>query len=289
MHKTNNSHNKKRNVGLLYEFLVKYISTAVIDKNDQKSSKAIKIIKKHFKPGTELYREFRLINSLVKTTVSSDSVAVSILQEAKTAAKQYDQAKLDHEKSLLIKHINHSLNDENFYDQQINEYKAYATIQTIVNDWRRKDKDISRLAQYEDNLVKWLVSEKNAVNESQTLSEESPGVSRLMLKIMTKKINEKYNNALSNEQKSLVKTYVFSTVNKSPEILQKKLTEIRTNLIKKIDDYSLENPNDQVVNEKMNLVKEQLLNESTAIEDIDDDSVTRFMLYTKLTTEIESE
>ena len=113
------AHNKKRNTGLLYEFLIHTISQALVDDDKRKSSRALKIIKSHFKPGTELYKEFRLINSIMKTTVSVESVASSILGEAKVAARSHDVDSLDREKSLLIRSINHQLNDDHFYDQQI--------------------------------------------------------------------------------------------------------------------------------------------------------------------------
>ncbi len=89
------AHNKKRNTGLLYEFLIKTISQALVDDDKKRSSKALKIVKTHFKPGTELYKEFRLVNSIMKTTVSSEAVASSILNEAKSAARSHDLNALD--------------------------------------------------------------------------------------------------------------------------------------------------------------------------------------------------
>jgi hypothetical protein len=283
---SNKSHNKKRNAGLLYEFLVRSISRALVEGDQKKSATALKILKKHFKPGSELYKEFRLINALIKTTVSSEAVAASILSEAKQAARGYDLNELNREKSILIKHINHSLNDENFYDQQINEYRMYATVQTLINDWRATDKNIGRLASYEDQLVRWLVSEK-VQPEEQIISEESQGMSRLLMKVMTKKLNEKYTGILNDEQKSLVKAYVFSTANSDPSIITKKLQEIKGNVLQRIEAYERTNPNDQYINEKLNGVRERLISEN--VETVDDNTVTRFMLYTKLSTELDGE
>jgi len=283
---SNKSHNKKRNAGLLYEFLVRSISRALVEGDQKKSAMALKILKKHFKPGSELYKEFRLINALIKTTVSSEAVAASILNEAKQAARGYNLDELDREKSILIKHINHSLKDENFYDQQINEYRMYATVQTLINDWRAADKNIGRLASYEDQLVRWLVSEKTQPEE-QVISEESQGMSRLLMKVMTKKLNEKYTGILNDEQKSLVKAYVFSTANSDPSIITKKLQEIRGNVLQKIESYERSNPDDRYINEKLSGVREKLISESA--ETVDDNTVTRFMLYTKLSAELDGE
>lgn len=283
---SNKLHNKKRNAGLLYEFLVRTISNALVEGDQKKSATALKILRRHFKPGTELYREFRLINALIKSTVSSEAVAASILNEAKIAANAYNVDQLDREKSILIKSINYSLKDENFYDQQINEYRMYATVQTLLNDWRSSYKDISRLAQYEDQMVRWLVTEKVQQDE-QILSEDSTGMNRLLMKVMTKKLNEKYANVLNEEQKSLVKAYVFSTANSDPTVIQKKLLEIRNNLLEKINQYQVHHTDDKYINNKLVEAREHVMSEDLA--SVDDETVTRFMLYTKLSAELVGE
>ena len=284
---SNRTHNKKRNAGLLYEFLVRSISHALVEGDQRKSSIALRILKRHFKPGTELYREFRLINSLIKTTVSSSAVASSIINEAKGAACSYDMPALDREKSLLIKHINHALRDENFYDQQINEYKMYATVQTLLNSWREssRNKDIGRLATYEDQLTNWLVTEKVAADD-QFISEESNGMSRLLMKVMTKKLNEKYTGILEEDQKGILKSYVFSTANSDLSIVQKKLTEIKDSLLRKISTYESSSDNKYIIN-KLHEARDKLLEEG--LEIVDDDTITRFMLYTKLNSELDRE
>ncbi len=281
-------HNKRRNAGLLYEFLIRTISNALVEGDKKKSTTALRLLKKHFKAGTELYREFRLINALVRSTVSSDSVASSILSEAKTAAKSYNLEALDKEKSHLIKNINYYLRDNNFFDQQINEYKAYATAQMLINNWRSegRDKDIANLVAYEDQMVRWLVSEKTEKGELIS-QEDSPGMSRLLMKVMTQKLNEKYSMTLNDDQKGLLKSYIFSTAQSDPSIIKKKLSEIKDGLLSNIDNYLFLNKDDSYIVEKMNNVKGSLMNES--IEHVDDDVITKFMLYVKLGNEINSE
>lgn len=280
------SHNKKRNTGLLYEFLVQTISKALVEKDQKRSAVALKIIKRHFKPGTQLYKEYRLINSLVKTTVSSEAVAASIMQEAKVAARAYDFKELDREKSLLISNINKAIGADDFYDQQVNEYKIIATIQTLINDWRTKDCDLGRLAQYEDQLVKHLVSEK-VENPSVAITEESPGTSRLLMKVMMRKLNEKYSHVLTDEQKQLIRAYAFSTANDDPQSIKLKLAEVKERLLSEIAEFRLQSAENEYVIKKLDEVQERILDES--LDKVDDDTVTRFMLYTKLSSELTSE
>ena len=275
-------HNKRRNSGLLYEFLVQTISRALIEGDTKKSSIALKILKKHYRQGTELYKEFRLINSLVRTTVNSEAIAASILHEAKVASRTHNAGELDRQKSLLIKNINHALRDETFYDQQVNEYKTYATIQTLLNDWRATEPDLRRMAQYEDQMLALLVAKKAPPVENR-LVEESPGTCRLLMKFMMQKLNEKYSGTLNADQKQLIRAYAFAAVNSDPDVIKKKLIEVRDDLISMIDEHksSIEN---EYVSVKLDDVRGQLITES--IETVDDDTVVRFMLYTKLMSEL---
>lgn len=279
------SHNKKRNTALLYEFLVRTISSALVEGDKKKSATALRILRRHFKPGTQLYKEFRLFNALVKTTVSSDNVATSIISEARIAAGTADLATLDREKSLLIRSINHMINDENFYDQPVSEYRLYATIQTLLNEWRKPagTADIVSLANYEEQLRGWLISEKK--KEEQTIIDESPGTTRLLMKVMMKKLNEKY-TALNNEQREIIKAYAFSTANEDQTTIKKKLEEIRSNLVESIDQYTEQKKEDKFLVNKMQDTKSKIISES--LDEVDDSVVSKFMLYSTLRHELTS-
>ena len=276
------AHNKKRNSGLLYEFLIHTISQALVDDDKRKSSRALKIIKTHFKPGTELYKEFRLINSIMKTTVSAESVASSILGEAKVAARSHDVDSLDREKSLLIRSINHQLNDDHFYDQQISEYRTFATVQNLLNSWRLKSADLSKMAEYEDQVVRWLVTPKTESNE-QITTEGTAGSNRLLMKIMMKKLGEKYDDTLTTEQKSLIKAYAFSAASDDEKTIILKLNEIKGKLLNSIESYVDNKKEEKYLSDKLNEVKSGLLNE---VKKVDDSVVAEYMLYIKLIDEL---
>ena len=277
-------HNKKRNTALLYEFLVRTVSAALVEGDKKTSATALKILRNFYKPGTQLYKEFRLFNSLVKTTVSSDGVSTSILSEAKAAAALINVEALDREKSQLIRSINHLIKNENFYDQPVNEYRTYATIQTLLNEWRKKPGtvDIDTVAKYEQQLRDWLVMEKK--EHSHSITEDSPGTSRLLMKVMMKKLNEKYSSTLNSDQKEIIRSYAFSTAKDDKSTIIKKLMEVRNNLTRSIDSYVTDNPENKFVIDKMVSVKSQMLSES--LESVDDSTVSRFMLYSALSHEL---
>jgi len=275
-------HNKRRNVGLLYEFLVGSVSRSLVAGDQRRAGTALRIIRRHFRPGTELHREFRLVSSLVRTTVSTQAVAASILQEAKRAARSLDRVALDREKSILIGTINRSLGDADFFDHPVAEYRDYATVQTLVNDWRAGSPDIGRMAEYEDRLVSMLVAEKVDVPDSGTGHEESPGTNRLLMRVMMRRLNEKYAGALTDEQRSLVKAYAFSAANDDPGSVRLKLEEARSRLLSEIDSSDL--LSDPVVGARLVEARAQVASES--LEHVDDDTVTRFMLYMRLRSEL---
>ena len=225
------------------------------------------------------------MNALVKTTVSSEHVAASILKEAKSASSGFDLDKLDREKSLLIRNVNHNLNDEGFYDQQVNEYKLLATVQTLLNEWRTSNRDIYAVGQYEDQLMRHLTTVKEE-KSSPEISEDSSGTARLLMKVMTKKLNEKYGGVLNEQQRGLVKAYAYSTASDDMETIKKKLHEIRQDLLVLVDKYIAECSGNQFLKDKVVETREALLNES--FDSIDDGTVTRFMLYSRLKDELES-
>ena len=278
------THNKKRNTALLYEFLIKTISSALVENDKRKSSIALKIIRRYFKSGTELYKEFRIFNALIKTTVSSDSVGTSILKEARAAVESLNHEMLDKEKSLLIRNINHAINDENFYDQPVSEYRMYASIQTLFNEWQKPvgTADIALLANYENQLREWLISEKK--KEDHMIIDETPGTTRLLMKIMMKKLNEKYSVSLNNDQREIIKAYAFSTANDNQTMIKKKLEEVQGTLLEAIDVYTTQNSNNTFVIDKLQNAKSKILSES--FNTVDDATVSKFMLYSSLQHEL---
>jgi len=271
-------HNKKRNVGIVYELLLKYISNNLIEGNKKEAKKATKIIERNFKKGTELYKEFRLFNALATSKVSNTHTIASILSEAKQAARKFDMSKLNKEKSILIKDINYQLN-KNFFYESLPNYRDLGTIQLALNEWRKSEPDIKNLVSFEGVIAEnMLEKSEKVVKENIDLSHSD----RLVLKIMTEKFNQKYSEGLSKDQKMIIENYVFykgKNDKKLTDFLNRKkletvkainIFEDKTSnkyLLKKIDDVRL----------KINEVSSN---------NIDDKSVVKFLTLTKLIDEL---
>ena len=198
-------HNKKRNVGLIHEQLVRYVASSLIAKDKKSANEAIKIIAKHFKAGSELYKEFRLFNALVNLPVGSRDLAERVLVESKKFSVTHDANKLRQEKSLLIKDINTQLAESRrFYDIKIDNYRFYATVQTMLNEWRGKNAlDMTARAQYEEKII------ENLSMSPGTVIEEKMETDPLVRKLMFQKFEVKYKDHLSTEQKRILEAAVL--------------------------------------------------------------------------------
>jgi len=222
-------HNKKRNVGLIHEQLVRYVASSLIAEDKRSAEKAVQLIAKHFKPGTELYKEFRLFNAMVNIPVSSRSLAERVLVESKRAAKGHSSQKLRKEKSLLIKDINLQLAESRrFYDIKIENYKLFATVQSVLNEWRGARKlDLTTRARYEEAIVEWLA------RETEEVQQESIGTDPLVRKIMYQKFEDKYKDQLSQEQKSILECSILGSEEQFVKIIQ----ETKQKALKQLKDF----------------------------------------------------
>jgi len=201
-------HNKKRNVGLLYEFLIRHMSDALLHNDLDTHKCAYDIATQHFSPGTELYREFRVFNALVQTGGVNAHVATRIIDEARRTISEQDVQKLEREKSALIKAINYNCG-QTVYRHRIPDYKKFATIQQIFNEWRADESDLGLLAKFEQRLLEWLQNQAQAAAPT-TLDEHiDKDVSNLVLNIANKKLTERYAKHLTSVQCSLINEYVL--------------------------------------------------------------------------------
>lgn len=274
------SHNKKRNVGLIYEQLIRYSSKCLLEGKSDRAEIAMQIMEEHFKPGTELYKEFRLFNALVQTTVPSEALAIRVLDEAKKASLTHEPKRLDNEKSLLIRSINKKLDFPGFFDMMIPEYRKLATVQTLLNDWRSKDASLSSTrASYESKVIGHLTQK----DERQPVTKKSE-VTSLSLKLMQEKLERKYSTTLSSEQISLINYYVKASTRGDSKKLREACVDIKARSIKALSQLRREN-GDKMLTEKVDPVKKEI--ESLPESKIQESDLSRYLTLIKLVSEVE--
>ena len=204
---TKKSHNKKRNVGIIYEQLVLKLSKALVE-NDKKTFHDTKaIIKKFFKKNSELYKEYRLLNSLVETEIKEKSVIPTILEETKRATFRINKRKLDLEKSRLIRTINETFG-KSFYSTRVSNYRDLATVDILLSEFKKgSDVNHRTLLEYSDKVTNILLRSKpgTEINEM-----KNPEINSLVVNLMREKFNKSYSKNLSNSQMNLVSEWIIN-------------------------------------------------------------------------------
>jgi hypothetical protein len=275
-------HNKKRNVGIIYELLLKHISTKLLEGKQKEAKKATKLIEKHFKKNTELYKEFRLFNALAKSNITNTHTVASILNEAKIASNNLDSKALERQKSALLKDINYNIVDKDFYYRSISDYRDLGTVQLALNEWRKKDKDIKRLVDLEVKIGELMLREKGKINEQKYDASHSD---RLVLKIMTEKFNRRYGEELSSDQKRIIEGYVFLS-DKEPVKLQKFFAEKKKEALTNLDTFEDRSKNKYLLS-KLDEVRKKIVELPSNI--VDDTNVIKFLTLTKMISETKKE
>ena len=276
------SHNKKRNIGIIYDQMISTLCESYIE-NDQESVKQIiSIIKESFKKGTQLQKELQFFNSFIKTRSLSNSSSALIISEAKKACKNhFNQEDLDKEKSKLIKSLNYAFGKGKIFEKKVLNYKMYATIQTLLNEWRREDPNFSEIVEYEIKLNEWLTSEESLITEQ---NSDFKDVDNITFKLMNDRFNKKYQN-LSETQKKLIKKYITS-INKNHNNLIQELKFLKESTIDSLNQYQKTCDN-QYVLDKCKNIRENI--ENLDYKNLSEENLKRFLTTAKLKDEMESD
>ncbi|MEI6801370.1 MAG: hypothetical protein WCO04_19465 [Pseudomonadota bacterium] len=284
-------HNKKRNTGLLYEFFTRYIGKAILENRDSDILKSKTLLKKHFNKSTDIYKELKLVKALTESNVSSREQAIHIINRVREAVKYQSQARLDLEKTSLIHEINSNLNSEFFFEEVIPAYKQLATVQVLLNTWRDETlkEAITETVQLEERLIEFMMESKVALDKTkETASMTTEDVDRLVVNIMTEKVNKKYSN-LEPEQKEIIQLYVFSKENLQMESkLVEKLEKIKGRFISTLSVHQHEFETDKVLSQKLQEIKITLQKEYNDPKIISEDLVSFYLGLSKLEGEVKA-
>ena len=118
-------HNKIRNTGLLYEFLLRQMTADVL--HNSESSRAVQIIKDKFNENTQLGRELALYNVLTTKKFKSDKKAEYFINEVVNARHKLNNSVLKRERYNLIKVIKENYDLMKFMSSKVKNYKAHAS------------------------------------------------------------------------------------------------------------------------------------------------------------------
>ena len=207
-------HSKFKNTGILFEILVKKITS---DTLSGKNSKAIKIIKEYF-VSTELGKEYKLYETMFKTQNQSEHRANMVLNTILEQSKKLNKSKLKGEKYRLIKELKSVYNLEELFKTKLSDYKVQASLYTLLEMYNT-DKSTNP-QQIVDNKITVLEHVSGgAVNNKKikdTVLAEFKSYDKdlrtLTYHVILENFNTKYDN-LNNKQKLILKEFINSADN----------------------------------------------------------------------------
>ena len=275
-------HNKIRNTGLLFEFLLRQITSDVLNENN---GTAVKIVKEKFNENTELGKELALYNVLITKKFKSDSKADYFINEVMKARNDLNNSVLRRERYNLIKEIQSNYNLQKFMSSKVPNYKTYASIYTLFE----YDKSLSPDQKTESffNIVEHVTTNDNSIKLSETVRTfpDDEDLRILTYKTLLEKFNQKYTK-LSKDQKNLLREYINNVSNTNS--LKDTLKEIVKGLKEDLKQHS-KNLQDKVVKIKMTEALKSI-NEFCGLNDksnvVKDEYVIQTMRYLELLKEL---
>tara|TARA_R110001592_G_scaffold255249_1_gene518763 strand:- start:2806 stop:3651 length:846 start_codon:yes stop_codon:yes gene_type:complete len=245
-------HSKYKNTGILFELLVRQITSDTINGVDK--SPAISIIREFFKKNTTLKTELGLYQTLLKEKFNTEKKAESFISAVMKERKKLSGVELRKQKYNLIKEVKKNYNIEEFFKAKVENYSENASIFCLFEEKTNPSQSV----RFKYNLIETITSKKtkmSRVDETYEIySKQDKDIRILSYKIMLEKFNDKYGK-LSAGQKTLLREYI-NNISNTEKLKQHLHTEIdkTTSVVKKLN----KKVKDSVVSIKLNEVATQL-------------------------------
>ena len=227
-------HSKFKNTGILFELLVRQITS---DTLSGKSSEATNILKKYFSK-TELGREYKLYDSLLKRTNLTEGKAEVVIGTILESAKQLNRSALKRQKYNLINEIKEHYSLEEFFKTKLPHYKSQAAIYTLIeatgSDKKQSHEQIitNKLVLLEHLTSSTKKTDKPKDSIMEEFSQYDRDTRILTYRILLEKFNTKYSDFSSNK-KSILKEFINSVDNtdKLKVFYNTKINEMKSELV----------------------------------------------------------
>jgi len=277
-------HSKYKNTGILFELLVRQITADTLKGGN---SPAIDILKEYFVK-SELSREYRLYESILKSKVLSESHAQIYIDTTLNNAKHLNKSTLKKQKYNLINEIKQHYDLVTFFGSQISDYKTLASIYTLIESNSISSPDNKQVITNKINLLEHLTKKEQSLldkkeNVLQEFTTYDKDLRSLTYRILLEKFNDKY-DSLSQEQKQVLKEYIYS-VDSTPglrKFYNSKINELKTILTKE----------SSTVKDKATKIKiieiSKMLTELGKTSKVSDDNLVDLLQYYELIKEIKN-
>jgi len=187
---------------------------AIIKESHDTKEKVVAIIKKHFVPGSVLYKDLQNYRSLYENQSLPREIAEKIVKEAKLASRLLDTEGLFLSQSDLIADVNKELTPAVF-NNFVPNYKTLASIAQMFSD---KPSPKSTVILESSIIENMMLSE----NKQETMEP----IDNIIMTSFVKRFNEKYKDGLLENQKALLNHYITSFVDNGVQLKTFLNTEI---------------------------------------------------------------
>jgi hypothetical protein len=278
-------HNKYKNTGILFELLLRQVTSDTISGKD---SASLPLIKKYFSK-SELAKEYKLYQTLTANKTISEGKAESLINTTLEIHSRLNRTALRKEKYNLIKEIKQHYNLEEFFKAKVNNYKQHAAVYTLMEAYSTLEfVDPSNVIDNKVTLLEHITRKevnkeevKDRVMEEYSAMDKSTRI--LAYKMLIEKFNEKYGD-LTSDQKLVLKEFInnVSSTTKLKDFVNNNIDGIKKQLIKlveKVEDNTIKIK----INEVVNLIKPLDKNQS-----VKDDDIITLLTYHQLVAELKS-
>ena len=277
-------HSKYKNSGILFELLVRQITADTLEGKD---SPVKGLLKKYFVK-TELGKEYKLYEALLKRTSLTEAKANMVIDTLLESSKNLNRRSIKKQKYSLISEIQKYYDLNEFFNHKLSNYKTQAAFYTLmeiynsVSNINPESIITNKVTILEHLTVAPIVESKVRENVLEEFSKEDKDTRILAYRVILEKFNSKYDE-LNTHQKSILKELINSIDNtpRLKEFYISKSGEIKKELVslnKKTKD-----PVTQIkINEIISLLKP-----IDKTHKVTDNDLVDLLQYCDLLTELE--
>ena len=281
----NIKHSKYKNTGILFELLVRQITTDTLNGND---SKASNILKEYFVK-TELGREYKLYETLFKKTNITETQADVTLSTLLNASKHLNRKALKRQKYNLISEIKKHYDVTKFFSHKLPHYKVQAAFYTLIESFSQETpKNAQQVIDNKITILEHLsVAKIEEEKIKENVLEEFKGYDKdlriLTTKVLLDKFNDKYESLLES-QKEILRELITS-IDNTPKL--REFHNLKVNEIKEELEGLNSEVSDKITKIKVNEVIKMLptLDKSSKVKD---DDLTNLLQYYDLIEELKN-
>ena len=273
-------HSKFRNTGLLFELLVRQITS---DTLEGKNSAAINILKKYF-VNTELGKEYKLYEQVTAYKNLSEAKAEMVINTLVETSTKLKRSEIRKQKYNLVREIKDTYSVEKFFKAKVTNYKVFAALNNLIEN-QSSDKVAPETVINNKITILEHLTKSAMIAPADELMEEykryGKDIRILTYKMLLEKFNEKYDH-LTVKQKEVLREVITSVDNtdKLKEYYNTRIVEVQQLLQNKTNGIK-----DEVLKIKITEVL-KYVKPLEKTEKVTNDAIINLLQYYELVNEL---